>query len=68
MCHMIADTHDELIQMANKISINLKHIQYKGLPKEHFDICKSKRDIAISNGAIQVSSKDIVMKIKSKKL
>lgn len=66
MCHMVADSKEELIDMANKISVNLKHIQYEGLPKEHFDICKSKREVAISYGATPVSSKEIVRIIRRK--
>lgn len=54
MCHMMADTTEELIKMADAIGVQRKWIQYPGTPKEHFDICKSKRAKAISLGAIEV--------------
>lgn len=68
MCHMIADKPDELNQMAEKIGVPLRHIQFKGTPKEHFDICKAKRDLAISLGAKPVSSKQIVLMIRNRRV
>lgn len=56
MCHMIADTSEELLDMARKIGVKVKWIQYAGQPKrEHFDICSSKRDLAIKAGAVEMS-------------
>lgn len=53
MCHMYADTHEELVTMADAIGVNRKWIQYPGHPvKEHFDIALSKKRIALSLGAI----------------
>lgn len=53
MCHLYADTHEELIAMVDKIGVNRKWIQYPGHPvKEHFDIAKGKRALAIKHGAI----------------
>jgi hypothetical protein len=56
MCHMIADTTNELLEMVDKIGVQRKWIQHPGQPKrEHFDICASKRALAIKAGAIPVS-------------
>lgn len=66
MCHMIADTTEELIEMADKIGVDRKWIQNEGLASEHFDICKSKRELAVKNGAKEVSSRQIVKVIQSK--
>lgn len=55
MNHMIADTTDELNQMADKIEVARKWIQYPGTPKEHYDISLSKRRLAIQLGAIQIT-------------
>lgn len=49
MCHMVADTLPELHEMADKIGINRKWFQNKKLP--HYDICLSKKELAIQNGA-----------------
>lgn len=52
MSHMVADTPEELLEMAAKIGVPRHWIQKKGTEHEHFDICKSKRDKAIEHGAI----------------
>jgi len=49
MCHMIADTDDELHAMADKIGVARKWFQ-----KDHYDIAKSKRDLAIKFGAVKI--------------
>lgn len=55
MCHMIADTTEELLEMADKIGVNQKWIQNPGHYDEHFDICQSKKAKAILCGAQEVS-------------
>jgi len=55
MCHMIADTHKELVDMASKIGVQLKWIQKAGTRREHFDIAKSKRALAVKAGAIEIT-------------
>lgn len=59
MCHMIADTEKELYDMADKIGIDKKWYQ-----KNHFDICLSKKKLAIKNGAIEISPFELVKKLK----
>lgn len=66
MCHMIADTTDELLAMADKIGVDRKWIQKLGTSREHFDVCKSKRAMAIKHGAIEVTGRDIVLKMRGK--
>jgi len=58
MCHMIADTTEELLVMADKIGVQRKWIQDAGTYQEHFDICKEKRELAIKAGAIEVGKFD----------
>lgn len=56
MCHMYADTHEELVAMADAIGVARKWIQYPGDPvKEHFDIALSKKRIALERGAVAVT-------------
>lgn len=55
MCHMIADTTPELLEMADKIGVNRKWIQYPDSAKEHFDICLSKKAKAIKFGAKEIT-------------
>ncbi len=55
MCHMIADSTEELLAMADKIGVARRWIQHAGTYKEHFDIALSKRELAIKNGAKQIT-------------
>lgn len=66
MCHMIADTTEELILMADKIGIKEKWIQDAGTHQEHFDICLKKKRLALSLGAKEVTSRELVKIIKAK--
>lgn len=59
MCHMMADTTEELLAMADKIGVQRKWIQYPGTSREHFDIALSKRALAIQHGAIDADKYDI---------
>lgn len=56
MCHLTADTHAELIAMADRIGVAREWIQHPGEWREHFDICKSKRLLAVRYGAIQLNT------------
>jgi len=51
MCHMVADTKDELLEMVDKIGVQRKWIQYENTQMEHFDICMAKKKKALSFGA-----------------
>lgn len=55
MVHMIADTTEELLDMVDNIGVHRKWIQNPGTPHEHFDISKSKKQLAISRGAKPIS-------------
>lgn len=55
MCHMVADSHEELLAMADSIGVARRWIQHRGTYREHFDICLSKRKLAIEAGAVEIS-------------
>ena len=59
MCHMIADSTDELLAMADRIGVDRKWIQKAGRYDEHFDIAMTKRALAVAAGAIEVSMMDL---------
>lgn len=61
MCHMMADSTEELFSMADRIGVQRKWIQKAGTHMEHFDIAMSKRALAVTHGAIEVSMRDIGM-------
>lgn len=55
MCHMLADTTEELLEMADKIGLQRKWIQHAGTHREHFDIGRAKKELAIQHGAKAVT-------------
>lgn len=59
MCHMIADSTDELLAMADHIGIDRKWLQKAGQQDEHFDISMSKRRLAVQLGAVEVTRLDL---------
>jgi hypothetical protein len=67
MCHMVADTTKELYDMASAIGIPLKWVQKRDTPDEHFDICKAKRALAIEEGAKEITPRELVRIIRSKR-
>ena len=67
MCHMIADTSAELLEMADRIGVARKWIQRQGTYLEHFDICASKRVLAVKAGALEVSQRELAMKLEAKR-
>lgn len=60
MCHMVADTEDELHPIADKIGVDRKWYQY---PKKsrypHYDIAQSKCALAVAVGAIEIRMRDV---------
>lgn len=54
MFHMVADSDAELHAMADQIGVTRKWHQKPGTPHSHYDICKAKRDLAISYGAYAI--------------
>lgn len=55
MCHMVADTTKELLEMADAIGVARKWIQHPGTPAEHFDIALTKRMAAVRRGAVEIT-------------
>lgn len=56
MCHMVADTREELNAMADTIGVARKWIQKaKHDHTVHYDICLSKKAKALTAGAIEVT-------------
>lgn len=66
MCHMIADSTEELLAMADKIGVARKWLQKPGTHHEHFDIALSKRKLAVEFGAVEISMRDLVLKLRDR--
>lgn len=67
MCHMLADSTEELIAMADKIGLARKWIQKAGTHCEHFDVSLKMRAKAIKEGAVEIGARDMVGIIRAKR-
>ena len=66
MCHMWSEDVEALHDMARAIGIRMQWFQDRKSkrPFPHYDVCKSKRELAISKGAVEITSRDLVMKVR----
>lgn len=67
MCHMAADSREELLAMADRIGVARKWLQKPGTWQEHFDIALSKRALAVQYGAVEVTRKELVQGMMSRR-
>lgn len=67
MCHMIADTRKELDAMADRIGVSRRWIQKPGTSHEHYDICQTKKQLALTWGAKAVTMRELGEIIRRKK-
>ena len=67
MCHMIADSDEELLEMADKIGVARRWHQKPGTPRSHFDICLSKKALAVEHGAVEITVKELAMKVRDRR-
>lgn len=62
MCHMVADTLEELHAMADKIGMK-RHWFQDGGGWFHYDVSLAKKRLAITHGAVPVTSRELIVKI-----
>lgn len=56
MCHMVADTDEELFEMVDKIGVSRRWHQ-----GDHFDITQSKKRIALQLGAVPIPLRTLAL-------
>ena len=66
MCHMLADSTEELLDMADRIGVARKWLQGAGSHREHFDICKTKRALAVKAGAVELDRRGLYALIRGR--
>lgn len=59
-CHMIADTHEELVEMGHKIAMKPQWLQDAGTFREHFDLSPGMRQRAIRKGAQEIHRNEFI--------
>jgi hypothetical protein len=62
---MIADTLDELHAMAQSLGLKRQWFQVSRSGMPHYDICQSKREHAISLGAVAIDRRKLVELVKA---
>lgn len=60
MCHMIADSDEELHAMADRIGVARKWHQDK-TSGSHYDIALSKRAQAVKHGAVEIGLRELAV-------
>lgn len=55
MCHLVADTSEELRAFAIRIGCRPEWIQQVGTPHEHLDVSVRKRMHAVTAGAVEIT-------------
>ncbi|HET8883023.1 MAG TPA: DUF4031 domain-containing protein [Solimonas sp.] len=66
MCHMVADTDDELHAMADRIGVSRRWHQKPGTPHSHYDIALSKRALAVQHGAVEITQRQTIEIVRRK--
>lgn len=51
LCHLFTDNTEELLQMADKLGIDHKYMQWPGTPSECFEVTANRKRKAIAAGA-----------------
>ena len=64
MCHMVADTQEELHSAAEAIGIHRRWYQGKS-SFPHYDIALSKRKQAVANGAVEITRRELAAFMKA---
>jgi hypothetical protein len=68
MCHMIADSREELDAMADRIGVQRKWIQHEGTHMEHYDVSLTKKAAAIRLGAVEIGMRELMLKCRAKRV
>jgi hypothetical protein len=68
MCHMVADTDEELHAMAARIGVARKWHQKAGTYQSHYDVCLSMRAQAVKFGAVEIDRYGLAAILKRKRL
>lgn len=67
MSHMMADTTEELLEMADLIGVARRWLQYGGTWREHFDIALVKRTMAVHCGAREMTMREMAIYSREKR-
>lgn len=64
-CHLMADSSSELEEMARMLGLNPEWKQKSGTPHEHYDLTAPKRKRAVALGALSVTRREMVARLRA---
>lgn len=67
MCHMIANSEQELHEMADRIGVNRQWHQSPPKHDSHYDIALSKRALAVAAGAVEITLKQCACMVRRRR-
>ena len=67
MCHMLADSDEELHAMAQRIGVARRWHQKPGTAQSHYDICLSKKALALTAGAKLIDRRGVARLLQAKR-
>lgn len=67
MSHMIADSTDELLTMADRIGLKRKWLQKAGTSDEHFDVGMGLRAKAVAAGAKEITMRELAQRCRDRR-
>ena len=68
MCHMLADSDEELHAMADRIGVQRKWHQKAGTYRSHYDIALTKRALAVKFGAVEIDRYGLAEILRSRRM
>ena len=66
-CHLVADSPEELDAMAELLGLRPEWKEHPGTPREHFDLPEPHRALAVANGAVPVSRRELAGLLRRKR-
>ena len=64
-CHMVADDIEELHVFAESLGLKREYLHQAKI--QHYDLTPNKRILAVKKGAVEVSSREIILLDKKKR-
>lgn len=65
MCHMVADTLEELHAMAS--AIGMRRAWFQPLSSPHYDVCQQRRAKALALGAVEIDRRQLAAFLKQRR-
>jgi hypothetical protein len=67
MCHMLADTDEELHAMAERIGVARRWHQAPPRHRSHYDIAQTKRLLAVRAGAVEITWREAAQMVRHRR-